>query len=122
MLDGPWAAVRNAHREHLDARFLPVYGETGDQARERITRLLTELPAELGMASAFPTEYGGSSDVGGSIIASEMLAQVDLSLMVKADNADPAVRALLSRVCDLYALSIIETNKGWFLEHNRHDR
>ncbi|MEV7327374.1 acyl-CoA dehydrogenase [Micromonospora sp. NPDC093244] len=84
VLDGPWAKVRNAHREHLDERFLPVYGETGDQARERITRLLGELPTELGMASAFPAEYGGSSDIGGSIIASEMLAQVDLSLMVKA--------------------------------------
>jgi acyl-CoA oxidase len=38
----------------------------------------------LGVASAFPTEYGGSADVGGSIVAMEMLAQVDLSLMVKA--------------------------------------
>ncbi|MDW5329555.1 acyl-CoA dehydrogenase [Plantactinospora sp. KLBMP9567] len=84
VLDGPWAEVRDAHRHHLDARFLPVYGETGDQARERITRLLSELPVELGIASAFPTEYGGRSDVGGSIVASEMLAQVDLSLMVKA--------------------------------------
>ncbi|MFG1761624.1 acyl-CoA dehydrogenase family protein [Micromonospora echinofusca] len=83
-LDGPWADVRNAHRDHLDARFLPVYGETGDQARERITRLLSELPVELGIASAFPTEYGGRGDVGGSIVACEMLAQVDLSLMVKA--------------------------------------
>ncbi|WP_434739505.1 acyl-CoA dehydrogenase family protein [Micromonospora sp. SH-82] len=84
VLDGPWAEVRDAHREHLDARFLPVYGETGDQARERITRLLGELPAEVGIASAFPTEYGGRSDIGGSVVASEMLAQVDLSLMVKA--------------------------------------
>ncbi|MBQ1024016.1 acyl-CoA dehydrogenase [Micromonospora sp. C95] len=84
VLDGPWAEVRNAHRRHLDERFLPVYGETGDQARERITRLLGELPVKLGIASAFPTQYGGGSDVGGSIIATEMLAQVDLSLMVKA--------------------------------------
>jgi len=84
VLDGRWGAVRNAHREHLDARFLPVYGETGDQARERITRLLHQLPAEMGIASAFPTEYGGRADVGASIVASEMLAQVDLSLMVKA--------------------------------------
>ncbi|MFD6566840.1 acyl-CoA dehydrogenase [Micromonospora profundi] len=83
-LDGPWAKVRHAHREHLDERFLPVYGETGDQARERITRLLGELPVELGIASAFPAEYGGGSDVGGSIVATEMLAQIDLSLMVKA--------------------------------------
>ncbi|MBQ1074936.1 acyl-CoA dehydrogenase family protein [Micromonospora sp. C31] len=84
VLDGPWAEVRNAHRDDLDARFLPVYGETGDQARERISRLLTRLPVGLGIASAFPTEYGGRSDVGASIVASEMLAQVDLSLMVKA--------------------------------------
>ncbi|MFF5214583.1 acyl-CoA dehydrogenase [Micromonospora sp. NPDC000442] len=84
VLDGPWVEVRNAHRRHLDERFLPVYGETGDQARERITRLLGELPVKLGIASAFPTQYGGGSDLGGSIIATEMLAQVDLSLMVKA--------------------------------------
>ncbi|MCZ7420018.1 MULTISPECIES: acyl-CoA dehydrogenase [unclassified Micromonospora] len=84
VLDGPWAEIRNAHRRHLDERFLPVYGETGDQARERVTRLLGELPVKLGIASAFPTQYGGGSDVGGSIIATEMLAQVDLSLMVKA--------------------------------------
>ncbi|MGC4897202.1 acyl-CoA dehydrogenase [Micromonospora sp. DT31] len=84
VLDGPWAEVRDAHRSKLDARFLPVYGETGDQARERITRLLAELPTEQGMPSAYPSEYGGRSDVGASIVASEMLAQVDLSLMVKA--------------------------------------
>lgn len=84
VLDGPWARVRDAHREHLDGRFLPVYGETGDQARERISRLLRELPVELGIGGGFPTEYGGDSDVGASIVAIEMLAQVDLSLMVKA--------------------------------------
>ncbi|WFE39934.1 acyl-CoA dehydrogenase [Micromonospora sp. WMMD998] len=84
VLDGRWAGVRDAHREHLDERFLPVYGETGDQARERISRLLGELPVELGIGAGFPTEYGGGADVGGSIVAIEMLAQVDLSLMVKA--------------------------------------
>ena len=26
---------------------------------------------------------------------------------------------MLSRVCDLYALSTIEADKGWFLEHGR---
>ncbi|GAA3939767.1 acyl-CoA dehydrogenase family protein [Actinoplanes auranticolor] len=34
-------------------------------------------------------------------------------------SADPAAHALLSRVCDLYALSRIEADKGWFLEHER---
>ncbi|WP_280116069.1 acyl-CoA dehydrogenase [Micromonospora orduensis] len=36
-----------------------------------------------------------------------------------ADTADLAVRELPSRVCDLYALSVIEAHKGWFLEHGR---
>ncbi|MBB3677043.1 acyl-CoA dehydrogenase family protein [Modestobacter versicolor] len=34
-------------------------------------------------------------------------------------TTDPAARALLGRVCDLYALSTIEEHKGWFLEHGR---
>jgi acyl-CoA oxidase len=34
-------------------------------------------------------------------------------------TADPAAKALLNRVCDLYALSTIEADKGWFLEHGR---
>ncbi|WP_433033925.1 acyl-CoA dehydrogenase family protein [Actinomycetospora sp. CA-053990] len=32
---------------------------------------------------------------------------------------DPSARALLGTVCDLYALSVIEEDKGWFLEHGR---
>ena len=32
---------------------------------------------------------------------------------------DPTAQALLGRVCDLYALSTIEADKGWFLEHTR---
>ena len=32
---------------------------------------------------------------------------------------DPGAKALLGRVCDLYALSLIEEDKGWFLEHGR---
>jgi acyl-CoA oxidase len=33
--------------------------------------------------------------------------------------ADPGARALLDTLCDLYALSTIEADKGWFLEHGR---
>ncbi|WIX81974.1 acyl-CoA dehydrogenase [Amycolatopsis carbonis] len=33
--------------------------------------------------------------------------------------ADPEAAALLSRVCDLYALSAIEADRAWFLEHGR---
>ncbi|MDF2092112.1 acyl-CoA dehydrogenase [Knoellia sp. 3-2P3] len=32
---------------------------------------------------------------------------------------DTTARAVLDRVCDLYALSTIEADKGWFLEHTR---
>ncbi len=32
---------------------------------------------------------------------------------------DPATTALLDRVCDLYALSTIEADRAWFLEHGR---
>ncbi|WP_406638234.1 acyl-CoA dehydrogenase [Amycolatopsis sp. WGS_07] len=32
---------------------------------------------------------------------------------------DPDAAALLSRVCDLYALSTIEADRAWFLEHGR---
>jgi acyl-CoA oxidase len=33
--------------------------------------------------------------------------------------ADPAAKALLDQVCDLYALSTIEADRAWFLEHGR---
>src|SRR6476469_8141049 len=33
--------------------------------------------------------------------------------------ADPAARDLLNQVCDLYALSNIEADRAWFLEHGR---
>jgi acyl-CoA oxidase len=32
---------------------------------------------------------------------------------------DPDTKELLSRLCDLHALSTIEADRGWFLEHNR---
>ena len=36
-----------------------------------------------------------------------------------ARTPDPGARALLDAVCDLFALSTIEADKGWFLEHGR---
>lgn len=33
--------------------------------------------------------------------------------------SDPATAQLLERVCDLYVLSTIEEDRGWFLEHER---
>lgn len=44
-----------------------------------------------------------------------------LDAFVRAVDAcvDPSAQALLAKVCDLYALSLIEEDKGWFLEHGR---
>ena len=85
VLDGRWAHVRQAARTGLAGdKFVTVYGETIDEARDRVTRLLRQLPADPGIAAGFPIEYGGGSDPGGSVVAAEMLAQIDLSLMVKA--------------------------------------
>ncbi|MEV6897282.1 acyl-CoA dehydrogenase [Amycolatopsis sp. NPDC051372] len=44
-----------------------------------------------------------------------------LSAFARAVDAcsDPEAAALLSRVCDLYALSAIEEDRAWFLEHGR---
>lgn len=32
---------------------------------------------------------------------------------------DPDVKAVLDQLCDLYCLSVLEADRGWFLEHNR---
>jgi acyl-CoA oxidase len=34
-------------------------------------------------------------------------------------TTDPAAKALLDKVCDLYALSTMENDKAWFLEHGQ---
>ncbi|MGY1805767.1 acyl-CoA dehydrogenase [Blastococcus sp. SYSU D00669] len=85
VLDGRWGHVRRDAREHLgDPEFAPVYGETVQEARERITRLTRKLAASGRVGLGFPKEYGGQDDAGGSVASIEMLAFGDLSLMVKA--------------------------------------
>jgi acyl-CoA oxidase len=85
VLDGRWGHVRRDAREHLgDPEFAPVYGETMQEARERVTRLAKKLADTGRVGLGFPEEYGGSDDAGGSVTSIEMLAFGDLSLMVKA--------------------------------------
>jgi acyl-CoA oxidase len=85
VLDGRWAHVRQDAREHLgNPEFAPVYGETVQEARERITRLAGKLAGTGRVGLGFPKEYGGNDDAGGSVTSIEMLAFGDLSLMVKA--------------------------------------
>ncbi|SFL77631.1 acyl-CoA dehydrogenase [Geodermatophilus ruber] len=84
-LDGRWGHVRRDIREHLhEPEFLPVYGETVAEARERVTRMARKLAESGRVGLGFPKEYGGEDDAGGSVTSIEMLAFGDLSLMVKA--------------------------------------
>jgi acyl-CoA oxidase len=51
-------------------------------------------------------------------------AHIDARVLEAFDSAitaveDEAVAVLLHRVCDLHALSVIERERAWFLEHNR---
>jgi acyl-CoA oxidase len=85
VLDGRWGHVRRDAREHLgDPEYAPVYGESMQEARERITTLARKLAGTGRVGLGFPKEYGGSDDAGGSVVSIEMLAFGDLSLMVKA--------------------------------------
>jgi acyl-CoA oxidase len=85
VLDGRWAHVRRDARENLhDPDLLPAYGETVAEARERVTRAARVLAASGRVGLGFPEEYGGEDDAGGSVVAVEMLAFTDLSVMVKA--------------------------------------
>ncbi|SEL66602.1 Acyl-coenzyme A oxidase [Blastococcus sp. DSM 46786] len=84
-LDGRWAHVRRDARENLhDPEMLPVYGESTAEARERVTRMAAKLAESGRVTLGFPKEFGGEADAGGSVTSIEMLAFVDLSLMVKA--------------------------------------
>ncbi|MCF6745026.1 acyl-CoA oxidase [Blastococcus sp. KM273128] len=84
-LDGRWAHVRRDARENLhDPEMLPVYGESTTEARERVTRMAAKLAESGRVTLGFPKEFGGEADAGGSVTSIEMLAFVDLSLMVKA--------------------------------------
>lgn len=85
VLDGRWAHIRRDARENLDdPDFLPVYGESMQEARERVTRAAKKLADSGRVGYGFPKQYGGADDMGGSVTSIEMLAFGDLSLMVKA--------------------------------------
>ncbi|WP_324275472.1 acyl-CoA dehydrogenase [Blastococcus brunescens] len=85
VMDGRWAHVRRDARENLrDPDFLPVYGETMQEARERVTRAAKKLADSGRVGLGFPKEFGGEADSGASVTSIEMLAFGDLSLMVKA--------------------------------------
>ncbi|GAA4887830.1 acyl-CoA dehydrogenase [Streptomonospora salina] len=83
LLDGRWRRVRELARERLRGeRFRPVAGMGVEEHRERVLDQITAIAGGKMSGYGFSAEYGGSDDVGGSVVAFEMLV-CDLSLMVK---------------------------------------
>src|SRR5204863_1983879 len=59
VMDGRWAHVRRDARENLrDPDFAPVYGETVQEARDRVTRMAKKLADSGRVGLGFPKQYG----------------------------------------------------------------
>ncbi|WP_269305120.1 acyl-CoA dehydrogenase family protein [Aeromicrobium sp. HA] len=84
-IDGKWRHVREQSRIEL-ARLDLAYDHslTLDEARERVLDQMKQLVPTGIPAAGFRTENGGTGDPGMAVTGIEMLAQFDLSLMVKA--------------------------------------
>lgn len=84
-IDGKWRHVRVAARSQLAELDLAFNHKLSmDDARERTLEQLKALAATGIPAAGFRTENGGGGDPGMAVTGIEMLAQFDLSLMVKA--------------------------------------
>ena len=84
-LDGKWRHVREQSRRELAEMDLAFdHDLTLDQARERTYAQLKQLVPTGVPAAGFREAHGGGGDPGMSVTGIEMLAQFDLSLMVKA--------------------------------------
>ncbi|QBI53239.1 acyl-CoA dehydrogenase family protein [Streptomonospora litoralis] len=83
LLDGRWRHIRDLAREQLRGeRFAPVADLSTEEHRERVLGQLKTIAATEMSSYGFSADYGGQDDVGGSVVAFEMLV-CDLSLMVK---------------------------------------
>ena len=84
-IDGKWRHVRVAARQQLAELNLAFNHELSmEDARERTLAQLKDLVATGIPGAGFRTANGGGGDPGGAVTGIEMLAQFDLSLMVKA--------------------------------------
>jgi acyl-CoA oxidase len=84
-LDGRWRDVKNRAREQMtSAVFRPHYTPNTVIARTKAMEQLKIIAAAGAADDGFRKEHGGTGDVGAAVTTIEMLAQSDLSLMVKA--------------------------------------
>src|SRR3954463_382252 len=84
-LDGKWRHVREQSRKELAEMDLAYdHDLTLDEARARVLAQMKKLVPTGIPAAGFRVESGGTGDPGMAVTGIEMLAQYDLSLMVKA--------------------------------------
>lgn len=84
-LDGKWRPVKEECRKQLPQFDLAFdHSLTLEQARDRVKGQMKQLVATGIPAAGFREENGGTADPGGAVTGIEMLAQFDLSLMVKS--------------------------------------
>jgi acyl-CoA oxidase len=85
VLDGRWAELRRAVRAQMTGEAFrdPVDLDT-ESHRAQVLDQMRILARTDAPGLGFDSAYGGGSDVGGSVVAFEMLGLGDLSLMVKA--------------------------------------
>ncbi|WP_433273006.1 acyl-CoA dehydrogenase [Actinosynnema sp. CS-041913] len=83
LLDGRWAALRRNSSDLL-GKLEPVRDLGREEYQAWVFEQLRALAAAGHPLIGFPAAYGGRDDVGGSVVAFEVLGFGDLSLMVKA--------------------------------------
>jgi acyl-CoA oxidase len=85
VLDGRWAELRRDLRAHLATVDVPdTTALSTEEHRALVLDRLRDMVDTAAPRLGFATEFGGGGDVGGSVVAFEMLGFDDLSLMVKA--------------------------------------
>ncbi|CAL9532092.1 hypothetical protein SUDANB95_04021 [Actinosynnema sp. ALI-1.44] len=83
LLDGRWATLRRTSLELL-GKLEPAGELPREEYRAWVLDQLRALADGGHPLIGFPAEHGGQDDVGGSVVAFEVLGYGDLSLMVKA--------------------------------------
>jgi acyl-CoA oxidase len=84
-LDGKWRHVREQSRKELaELDLMYDHSLSLDEARARVLEQMRKLVPTGIPAAGFRTTSGGTGDPGMAVTGIEMLAQFDLSLMVKA--------------------------------------
>jgi acyl-CoA oxidase len=93
---------------------LQLFEQREEHVLQTLVQRLRRLTAEKGAFAAF-------NEVQDHVLlaATAHVERTVLDAFVAAIDAcdDPAVTAVLDRVCDLYALTVVRDERGWFQEH-----